>query len=150
MRVALISLMILIGSNYLFSQEIEIYNQAFVLYENQTSNLIVIPNLGKYHTFKFFRKNKEDSEYELVTIKKKPPLPMRYRMTPYEVKWEDTGVHSREVEYQIIAFKKNGEEICTMKIIWDEEIESTDRQHQVNVICNGTTFAMRTVTIKRT
>jgi len=93
----------------------------FVYYENEPNNLIVIPNIGKLHTFKIYRKLREENEYKLVVTKKKPLLPMRYNVTPYSVSWEDTGFHSREIDYKIIALNKKGVELCEMKVIWQDK-----------------------------
>jgi len=93
---------------------------AFVLFNNVTKNVIIIPNLGKLHTFKIYRKLKEESDFQLVATKKKPPLPMRDNITPYGVTWEDT-LHSRDIEYKIVALNKKGEELCEMKVIWQEK-----------------------------
>ncbi len=92
-----------------------------VYYENRPNNYIVIPNLGKLHTFKILRKLKNENDYKLVTTQKKPPLPMRYNVTPYSVTWEDTEFHTRDIDYKIIAFNKDGEELCEMKIVWEEK-----------------------------
>jgi hypothetical protein len=46
----------------------------FVYYENRSKNFILIPNVGKLHTFKIYRKLKgeSESEFKLMTEKKKP------------------------------------------------------------------------------
>jgi len=93
---------------------------AFVYYVNRPYNIIVIPNIGRLHTFKIYRKTENDNEYKLAVVKKKPPLPMRFRVTPYGVIWKDKYFHTRDIAYKVIAFNRKGDELGEMKIIWDE------------------------------
>ena len=97
------------------------YKLAMVYYENHDKNFILIPNMGKFWSFKVYHKLKTETEYKFVGEKRKPRLPFGYISFPYEVKIEDTAFHSREIDYKILAFDKRGREICEMKIIWDEE-----------------------------
>ena len=94
---------------------------AFVFYKDKPSNLIVIPNIEKYHFFKIYRKTNVDTSFLFVVEKKKPPLPMRYNISPYSVSWEDKDYHTREVNYKIFAFNKRGMQICEMTIIWETD-----------------------------
>lgn len=95
----------------------------FIYYENPKNNLIVIPNLGKFHTFKIFRKQKSDTSFVLVAEKKKPPLPLRYNITQFAVSWEDTEYHTRDIDYKILAFDRKENELCEMQIIWEKNKE---------------------------
>lgn len=95
----------------------------FVYYENRPKNFILIPNVGKLHTFKIYRKLKgeNESEFKLITEKKKPALPMRENSpAPWGVRWEDPDYHSRDIDYKVLAFDKKGNELCQMQIIWEE------------------------------
>lgn len=94
---------------------------AFVYYQNRQTNLIVIPNIDKLNTFKIYRRSINDSTFVQVAKKKKTPLPMRYNISPYSVSWEDKEYHSKEVEYEIIAFDKKGNEICKLNVIWEKD-----------------------------
>jgi hypothetical protein len=96
------------------------YRLAFVYYEDHDKNLILIPNMGKFYSFKVYHKTKNETEYEFVGEARKPRLPFGYSF-PYQVKLADTKFHSREIDYKILAFDKSGREICEMKVIWDEE-----------------------------
>jgi len=94
----------------------------FVYYENLSKNIILIPNVGKLHAFKIYRKLKSEneSEFKLMAEKKKPMLPMRENSpAPWGVKWKDPDYHSRDIDYKILAFDKSGNELCQMQIIWD-------------------------------
>lgn len=93
----------------------------FVYFENRPNNLIVIPNIGKLHTFKIYRKQKNEKDFLLVATKTKPPLPMRYNVTPYSVTWEDKEIHSREIDYKVVAFNKKEEQLCEMNIVWEDK-----------------------------
>lgn len=97
----------------------------FVYYKGRPHNFIVIPNIGKFKSFKIYRKQATDTSFVQVVEKKKPLLPMRNNITPYAVTWEDDGSSSRAIEYKIYAFSKEGEEICEMKIIWEGDKNST-------------------------
>ena len=93
---------------------------AFVYFENLKGNLIVIPNFGKLYSFKLYRKAKEDSLYQEIAELKKPALPERRFGTPYSVGWPDKGVHTRNVDYKVIAFDKNGGRICELHVFWEK------------------------------
>jgi hypothetical protein len=93
---------------------------AFVYYENLKANLIVIPNFGRLYSFKLYRRAKEDSSYQEIAELKKPALPERRYGTPYSVGWPDKGVHSRNVDYKVIAFDKNGGRICELRVFWEK------------------------------
>jgi hypothetical protein len=94
---------------------------AFVYYENRKANFIAIPNTGKFYSFKIYRKTKDDTLFVQVVEKKKPPLPMRYNITPYGITWVDKEYHTREVDYKITAFDKKGNEICKMYVMWEND-----------------------------
>lgn len=102
----------------------------FVYYKNKPHNLIVIPNTGKFKSFKIYRKLPTDSAFVQVAEKKKPLLPMRYNITPYAVTWEDDTNSSREIEYRIYAFDKNDEQICEMKLFWDGDKNPIDNKQE--------------------
>lgn len=46
---------------------------------------------------------------------------MRYNITPYSVMWEDQKYNTPDVSYKIISFDKKGQEICELKIIWENQ-----------------------------
>ena len=94
---------------------------AAVAYENHDKNLIRIPNMCKFRSFKVYHKLKTETEYKFVGERRKPRLPLGHGSFPYEVRLEDPEFHSRDIDYKILAFDKRGREICQMKIIWDEE-----------------------------
>lgn len=96
----------------------------FVYHEKRAHNFIVIPNTGKLHSFKIYRKESRDIAFQFIVEKKKPLLPQRYNVTQYGVTWEDTGYHSRDVDYKVIAFAKGGQELCEMTVMWDKGIEN--------------------------
>src|SRR5687767_3429783 len=96
-------------------------NIAFILFEKQDKNAIVIPNYGKLHKYKIYRRISSNEEFKLVTEKKKPPLPLRYNVTPYGITWEDPDYHTRDIEYKILAFDKKDQELCEIQIIWEEK-----------------------------
>src|SRR5450631_2497557 len=93
---------------------------AFIYYEKLKGNLIVIPNLDKLYSFKLYRKAKEDSLYQEIAELKKPALPERRFGTPYSVGWPDKGVHTRDVDYKVIAFDKKGGRICELHVFWEK------------------------------
>ena len=93
----------------------------FVLFEKQVKNVIMIPNYGKLYKFKIYRRISSNDEFKLMTEKKKPPLPLRYNVTPYGVTWEDPDYHTRDIEYKILAFDKKDNELCEMQIVWEEK-----------------------------
>jgi len=93
---------------------------AFVYFKNRQTNLIVIPNIDKLSSFKFYRKAIGDTAFVLVAEKKKFPLPLRNNVSPYGVYWEDKDYHTKDVEYRIIAFNKKGNEICKLNVIWED------------------------------
>jgi hypothetical protein len=93
---------------------------AFIYYEKLKANLIVIPNLDKLYSFKLYRKVREDSLYQEIAELKKPALPERRYGTQYSVGWPDKGVHSRNVDYKVIAFDKNGGRICELHVFWEK------------------------------
>jgi len=93
----------------------------FVYVENRPNNFIVIPNIGKLYSFKIYRKLKDENDYKLVATKTKPPLPMRYNVTPYGVTWEDKESHTRDIDYKVIAYDKKDIQICEMVIIWKDK-----------------------------
>ena len=97
----------------------------FIYYKSRPHNFIVIPNTGKFKSFKIYRKSVSDSAFVQVAEKKKPFLPMRNNITPYAVMWEDNASSSREIEYKIYAFDKDAEQICEMKIFWEGDEEKT-------------------------
>ena len=100
---------------------------AFVYFQNRKTNLIVIPNIDRLYSFKIYRKTKIDSSFAQVAEKKKPPLPMRYNVSPYAVTWEDKENNTTDIEYKILSFDKRGDEICELKIIW-ENTSSKDKK----------------------
>ena len=96
-------------------------NIAFILFEKQDKNAIVIPNYGKLYKFKIYRRISSNEEFKLITEKKKPSSPLRYNVTPYGVTWEDPDYHTRDIEYKILAFDKKDKELCEVQIIWAEK-----------------------------
>jgi hypothetical protein len=102
------------------------YKIAYVILENRYTNFILIPNQGKFHSFKIYRKLKADTSFVFLEEKYKPILPIKNEVgTPYGVSWEDPKFHSREVDYKVIAFDKKGNQLCEMQMIWEKEIKST-------------------------
>lgn len=100
---------------------------AFVIFENRYTNFILIPNLGKLHSFKIYRKQKNEVDFKFIDEIKKPILPIRNECGPgYAVCWEDPKYRSRDVDYKIVAFNKKGVEICEMIIILEKENEVID------------------------
>ena len=94
---------------------------AFIYYENLNANLIVIPNFDKLYSFKLYRRVKEDTLYKEIAELKKPLLPERYYGTPYSVGWHDKEVHTRNVDYKVLAFDKTGGRICELLIFWEKK-----------------------------
>lgn len=81
---------------------------AFCYVENRPKNFIVIPNFrGKLYNFEIYRKLNSESEYKLITSKKKPAIPLRTNHpSEYSVQWEDPDYHSRDVNYKILCYDK--------------------------------------------
>jgi hypothetical protein len=98
----------------------EIDKVVLIYYQNRPNNLIIIPNTGKLPKFKIYRKLKSETEFRLVAIKNRPPLPMRYNVTQYGVSWVDKEFNTQDVDYKIIACNSNDETICEMDIIWQD------------------------------
>lgn len=109
-------------------QTIEGERIVFVYYKDKPHNFIVIPNIGKFKSFKIYRKQETDTSFVQVAEKKKPLLPMRNNITPYAVTWEDEAGSSRKIDYKIYAFGKNDEEIGKMKIIWEGDKNDGNRE----------------------
>jgi len=96
-------------------------NIAFILFEKQDRNAILIPNYGKLHKFKIYRRISSNDEFKLVTEKKKPPVPLKDNVTPHGVTWQDPDYHTRDIEYKILAFDKKGKELGEVQVIWAEK-----------------------------
>jgi len=112
----------LISLNVVGQKKIDTAKQvAFVYFENRRTNLIVIPNIDRLYSFKIFRRTKTDTLFALVAEKKKPPLPMRYNITPYGVTWNDTEFNTTDVDYKVISFDKKGNRICELKVMWENQ-----------------------------
>ena len=113
----------------------------FVYYEKYPKNFILIPNVGKLHSFKIYRKLKSesDSSFKFMAERKKPPLPMRANSpAPWGVNWEDPDYHSRDIDYKVLAFDKDGNELCQMQIIWEEEKGKPDTKQEENKTSSDT------------
>ena len=57
---------------------------------------------------------------------------------PWGVKWEDPDYHSRDIDYKVFAFDKNGNQLCEMQIIWEEEKEKSDDKPAENKTTSDT------------
>jgi hypothetical protein len=99
---------------------------AFVYFKNRNANLIIVPNIERLHTFKFYRKSITDTAYLQVAEKKKPPIPLKTNFPTYGVSWEDTLYNTNDVDYMIIAFDKKGKEICKITVIWEDADEKNN------------------------
>jgi hypothetical protein len=97
---------------------------AFVYFEKRKTNLIVIPNVDRLYSFKIYRKAGTDTLFVQVGEKKRPPLPMKYNITPYSVTWEDKEYNTADVIYRILAFDKKGTNICELKVIWENQLQT--------------------------
>jgi hypothetical protein len=94
----------------------------FVYYEGYPKNSILIPNFGKLHSFKIYRKLKSEAGYQFIIEKEKPGLPLRTNSPGiWSVQWQDPDYHSRDIDYMILAFDKKGVQICEMQVIWEGE-----------------------------
>src|SRR6476646_5784119 len=113
-------LLTIISLNVLAQKKIDSTRQvAFVYFENRKTNLIVIPNIDKLYSFKIFRRTITDTSFVQVAEKKKPPLPMRYNITPYGVTWDDKEYNTPHVDYKILSFNKQGDRICELRVMWE-------------------------------
>ena len=64
---------------------------------------------------------KTDTTFVQIAEKKKPPLPMRYNISPYSVTWEDKEYNTSDLNYRILSYDKKGKEICELKVIWENK-----------------------------
>ena len=94
----------------------------FVYFEKYEKNYIVIPNFGKLYSFKIYRKLKNESDYQFMIEKRRPSIQVRSNWPgTRSVHWKDPDYHSRDIDYQIFAFDKLGNELCEMEIIWEKD-----------------------------
>jgi hypothetical protein len=93
---------------------------AFVYFKNRNANLIVVPNIDKLHSFRFYRKSKSDTIFVQVAEKTKPAIPLKTNFPTWGVSWEDPENSGKDVDYMIIALDRKGKEICKLNVIWED------------------------------
>jgi hypothetical protein len=87
----------------------------YVLIGGEDGNQIIIPNLDEVPAYNIYRQKSDDTTFIFIAKEKRPPLPMRYRISPYAVEWADGGFRT-PTKYKAFGLKDNGTEWFEVKL----------------------------------